>query len=380
MQNYLVSKSDWSLHRKGFLDQQRHNEKLKKIIEENIKDVIVDEGAILPGKDGKVKIPVKSLEEYHFRYDYTKQKHVGQGNGDSQTGDVLGKDSSSGNEKGEAGEDPGEDIYEEVEIDIEEISEVLFKEFELPNLDPNKSKTILNETIEFNDIRKTGIMSNIDKKRTIYQAIKRNARTNNSKPNITREDLRFKTWDEVEKLESNAVIFAMMDTSGSMGTWEKYIARSFFFWMTKFLRTKYNNVDIRFLAHHTEAKEVNENDFFHRGESGGTRCSSVYQLALNIIEKDYSKEYNIYPFHFSDGDNIGSDNARSFNLVNKLLEYSNLFGYGEILRTNYSVTLMNTYKKITNPKFVAVTIRDKEEVYPALKKFFKKGGDDSVGS
>lgn len=149
-------------------------------------------------------------------------------------------------------------------------------------------------------------MGNVDKKRTILNALKRNAM--HGKAEITpihNDDLRFKTWDEVEKPESKAVVLAMMDTSGSMGAFEKYCARSFFFWMTKFLRSKYETVEIEFIAHHTEAKVVTEEEFFTKGESGGTICSSAYKKALELIQDKYHpSRYNIYPVHFSDGENI----------------------------------------------------------------------------
>lgn len=114
------------------------------------------------------------------------------------------------------------------------------------------------------------MMSNIDKKRTLLENLRRNASSGNPGiHSISPDDLRYKTWDDITIPHSNAVIIAMMDTSGSMGTFEKYCARSFFFWMTRFLRRQYEKVDIVFLAHHTEAKEVSEHDFFTRGESGG---------------------------------------------------------------------------------------------------------------
>ena len=147
---------------------------------------------------------------------------------------------------------------------------------------------------------------------------------------IHQEDLKFRTWNEVLKPDSKAVVLAMMDTSGSMGIWEKYMARSFFFWMTRFLRTKYETVDIEFIAHHTEAKVVPEEEFFSKGESGGTICSSVYKKALELIDNKYSPDrYNIYPFHFSDGDNLTSDNARCVKLVEELMKKCNMFGYGK---------------------------------------------------
>lgn len=123
----------------------------------------------------------------------------------------------------------------------------------------------MDEKIEFNDIRKKGLIGNIDKKRTILTAIKRNAIKGKAEiAPIHNDDLRFKTWNDIEKPESQAVVLMMMDTSASMGNFEKYMARSFFFWMMKFLRTKYETVDIEFIAHHTEAKVVTQEDFFQK--------------------------------------------------------------------------------------------------------------------
>ena len=91
-----------------------------------------------------------------------------------------------------------------------------------------------------------------------------------------------------------------------MGEFEKYITRSFYFWMVRFLRQKYDHVRIVFITHHTEAREVDEDSFFKLGESGGTRVSSAYQLAVDVIKERFDPQFwNIYPFHFSDGDNWG---------------------------------------------------------------------------
>jgi hypothetical protein len=158
-----------------------------------------------------------------------------------------------------------------------------------------------------------------------------------------------------------------------MGTFEKYIARSFFFWMVRFLRTKYEHVEIVFIAHHTEAKEVSEDEFFTRGESGGTICSSAYMKALEIIDSRYPpSHYNIYPFHFSDGDNLTSDNERCVQCIEQLIDRCNMFGYGEVNQYNRSSTLMSAYRNIRNPKFQYCIIREKGEVYKALKTFFGK--------
>jgi hypothetical protein len=170
----------------------------------------------------------------------------------------------------------------------------------------------------------------------------------------------------------NYIVDGML-SHNSMGEFEKYIARSFYFWMVRFLRTKYNNVKIVFISHHTEAKEVTEEEFFTHGESGGTQVSSAYELALQIIQERFNPaDWNIYPFHFSDGDNLPWDNERCVALVQQLMQLCNIFGYGEIREGHYRSpsTLMSAYSKIQDKKFLAVTISDKSEVYPALRRFF----------
>ncbi len=173
--------------------------------------------------------------------------------------------------------------------------------------------------------------------------------------------------------EASAVVLAMMDVSGSMGTFEKYVSRAFYFWMVRFLRTKYDRVEIVFVAHHTEAKEVTEEEFFGRGESGGTKASSAYRLALDLLGTRYPPEnWNVYPFHFSDGDNWPSDNDDCREMVDELVTLSSLVGYGEIRQRRYAgqSTLMHAFDGLDDPRFVRVTIGDKKDVYPALRSFF----------
>src|SRR5438067_2991657 len=369
-----VSRADWTLHRKGHVDQQRHNEKIKEAIKQNLHEIVSREDIIL--SDGKtvVKVPIRSLEEYKFRFDANKKDGVGQGQGGSKVGDVIGRaGDDDGTGQGQAGDQPGYDYYE-AEVNLEDLAALIFEDLGLPNLEEKKNQQLEAESVRFTDIRRHGIMSNLDKRRTILENIKRNAMRGEARlARLRSEDLRFKTWDREIRHESNAVVIAMMDVSGSMGEFEKYIARSFYFWMVRFLRTKYNNVKIVFISHHTEAKEVTEEEFFHKGESGGTQVSSAYELALEIIQERFNPDdWNIYPFHFSDGDNLPWDNDRCVQLVNKLMELCNIFGYGEIREGHYRSpsTLMSAYNKITDKKFTAVTISDKKEVYPALRKFF----------
>ncbi|OUS70058.1 sporulation protein YhbH [Paenibacillus sp. MY03] len=373
---FIVSREDWSLHRKGYSDQARHQQKVQEAIRKNLPDLVSDESIVLSDGRKTVKVPIKSLDESRFIYNYNKKQHVGQGDGDSQVGDVLGVDpqAAKGPGKGkDAGDQPGEDLVD-TEISIDQLEDMLFEELELPNLEQKQKEQLQTREIVFTDIRKKGIMSNIDKKRTLMENLRRNANAGISGiGGISPDDLRYKTWTEIVKPQSNAVILALMDTSGSMGSFEKYCARSFFFWMTRFLRRKYEHVEIIYVAHHTEAKEVTEEEFFTRGESGGTICSSAYQKALDIIDSRYpTAAWNIYPFHFSDGDNLTSDNERCVKLISQLMERCNMFGYGEVNQYNRSSTLMSAYKHIHDKKFMYSIIKEKGEVYKALTTFFSK--------
>jgi len=370
-----LNRSDWSLHRKGAVDQARHKEKVKDAIRRNLADVVSEQALIT--SDGKkiVKVPIRSLEEYKFRFDRGNEQDVGSGDGDSKVGDVLeryGRARGPGRGPG-AGEEPGIDYYE-AEVSMEELAGLVFEDLGLPNLEPKRLQEMESETVRFTDIRKSGPFANLDKKRTIKENIARNARLGEARfGNIKSEDLRFKTWERDVRRESNAVVLAMMDVSGSMGSFEKYVSRAFYFWMVAFLRSKYDRVEIVFVAHHTEAKEVTEEEFFTRGESGGTKASSAYRLALDLISSRYPADaWNIYPFHFSDGDNWPSDNELCRRLTEELLGSCNLVGYGEIRqgRYGYQSTLGHAFDAITDPKFQRVTITDKSDVYPALRTFF----------
>lgn len=371
MTEFIITREDWSLYRKAEIDAQRHREKVYEAVRQRLPEIVTEESIILSNGQRIVRVPLRSLEEYRFRFNYSKMRRVGQGNGKTQVGDLVFPGQMRGQGK-RAGEEPGFDYYE-AEVTLDEIAGILFEELHLPYLKPDRKMQTATEALEFSDIRKKGLSTNIDRKRTLLAVLKRNALR--GKPGfhaIRPEDLRFRTWSPRIFPEASAVVFAMMDTSGSMGPFEKYIARCFFFWTIRFLRTKYQNVEVVYLTHHTEARETTEEEFFQKGESGGTRCSSVYRLALEIINHRYPPaDYNVYAFHFSDGDNLNTDNDLCVSLVQELLQVANLVGYGEIEGPYYyTSTLKTAYRAINHSRFVTVTLRDKADVYKALKTFF----------
>ena len=122
-------------------------------------------------------------------------------------------------------------------------------------------------------------------------------------------------------------------------------------------------------------------EFFHKGESGGTMISSGYRKALQIIEERYNPAlWNIYAFHCSDGDNFSNDNADAVKYAQELADVCQLFGYGEIKPTHSLSwsSMIELFKRVENDNFVTVTIRSKDELWPAFQKFLKHDRSDKA--
>ncbi|PWJ40036.1 YeaH/YhbH family protein [Sediminitomix flava] len=357
-------------------DRQRHKELVRKKIKDGIADIIAEEAIIGQNRNKKIKVPIKGVKEYQFVFG-KNEKGAAQGTGQEKKGQVIQDNRQKGGQKGigEAGNSPGEDIYE-TEITIEEAVNMMFEDLELPDLDRKKFFQTEAETLrKLLGYQKKGIRNRLSKRKTMINRIKRmkaqQPEENESFP-FHNNDLVYRRLTIDIKENSNAVVFCIMDTSASMDQIKKYLARSFYFLLYTFLKNRYRNTEIVFIAHHTEAKEVNEKDFFHKVESGGTMISSGYKKAIEIIEQRYNPAiWNIYAFHCSDGDNFSSDNKSAIEAATALAQVCNLFGYGEIKpNTSYSwSSMIDEYKRINEENFIALKIRSKENIWPALKKF-----------
>jgi len=372
-------------------DRLRHRQKIRSSIRENIADVIAEESII--GRDGDriVKVPIRGVKEYRFVYG-DNQSGVGEGAGEgAKRGDVVG-DRSKQNGRGRPGEpgsERGADYYE-TEVSLEELIDIMFEDLELPDLERKQLASI--ESLRLTKrkgFRSVGLRVRLDRRRTIREKIRRVRARNRAgtpvpsalKTADTREpfhisDLRYRHRTlEVHKT-SNAVVLCIMDTSGSMDTQKKYLARSFFFLLYQFVARRYQSVEVVFIAHDVEAKEVNEDDFFHKGEAGGTFVSSGYRKALEVIADRYHPElWNIYAFHCSDGDNFGSDTPAAIAAAKELCAVVNLFGYGEIKPRGagyYGTSLLETFEQIDADNFQTVLIERKEDVWPSFRALLGK--------
>ena len=194
-----------------------------------------------------------------------------------------------------------------------------------------------------------------------------------------RRDFRFRAADTKIKEENAAVVIYMMDVSGSMGDEQKEIVRTESFWINLWLKSQYKDIEMRYIIHDATAKEVDEETFFKTRESGGTLISSAFKLCKDIIAADYNpEEWNIYPFHFSDGDNWSADDTK---LCLKLLDEdiipaSNMFCYGQV-ESRYGSGQF--YKDLaqkygtSSEDVILSKIKNKEAILDSIKDFLGKG-------
>ena len=387
-------------------DRLRHRQKVRESIRENIADIIAEESIIGKDRDRVIKVPLRGIKEYRFVY------------GDNTPGAAQGD--------GQGGDKPGVDYYE-TDVTLEELIDIMFEDLELPNLERKALREVISDkSSKRKGYRHVGIRVRLDKRRSAKQRVMRMLATQRGRQLISdardadaleeaateeivdelegadeeveelnggaapgfqttrvrkrfpfhQGDLRYKHIETDTREESNAVVMCIMDTSGSMDTMKKYLARSFFFLLYQFISTRYRNVEIVFIGHHTEANEVTEEEFFHKGESGGTFISSGYLKALEIITARYHPSlWNVYAFHCSDGDNFESDNPAALKAAEELSQISNLFGYGEIKPLGsryYESSMLNVFRRIQNPNFHTVLIERKEDIWPSFKAFLAK--------
>ena len=366
-------------------DRLRHRQKLRHAIRENIADIVAEESIIGKDRERIIKVPIRGIKEYRFVYG-DNTPGVGEGDGDSQPGQVIGeRDGQGTGTPDRAGDRPGVDYYE-TDVTLEELIDIMFEDLELPDLERKKLREIdAQRLVKRKGYRAAGIRVRLDKRRTVRAKVRRRMATQHvseadadDRPRFPfhDDDLTYRHMVTDTHKESNAVVLCLMDTSGSMDTMKKYLARSFFFLLYQFIRTKYRNVEIVFIAHHTEAREVSEEEFFHKGESGGTFISSAYQKAIEIVEARYHPSlWNVYAFHCSDGDNFDSDNPAALRSAKHLAELCNLFGYGEIKPLGsryYESSMLTIFRRLDAAHFQTVLIERKEDIWPSFKAFLAK--------
>jgi uncharacterized sporulation protein YeaH/YhbH (DUF444 family) len=359
-------------------DQNRFKQIVRGAIRRNLKKYITHGEFI--GRKGRdfVSIPVPQVEIPTFRYDPRNVGGVGQGEG--QPGTPIG--AAPGEGAHGAGDMPGEHLLE-VEVQLSELAKILGEELELPRIQPRGKKNIIQEEDRYIGINRVGPDSLRHFKRTYKQALKRQIVSGSYSPERPvivpiREDMRYRARKKVPGPTANAVIVYMMDVSGSMEEEQKEIVRIESFWIDTWLRSQYRGIESRYVVHDTEAKEVDAETFYHLRESGGTRISSAYQFAADLVERHYpADDWNIYLFHFSDGDNLsdGDDELCVDVITNRLLTRANMFCYGQVEGRYGSGKFLDMLADRFEGKdnLALSRIEGREHIFNSIKAFLGKG-------
>ena len=412
----LNSKGKSTVNRQRFI--RRYKQQIKKAVSDSISQrsvTDVDSGE-------SVSIPTRDITEPVFHTGKGgKREMVHPGNDQFSEGDKIqrppGGGAGDGSGEGEAsnsGEGQDEFIFQ---ISKDEYLDLLFEDLELPNLKKNQLARVVQYKTHRAGYQTDGIPSNLDIVRSLKGSVARRIALSAGKkrklkelqaklelllndthdhqleineleaeiaelkrlikrvPFIDTFDLRFRNFEKRPKPTSKAVMFCLMDVSGSMDQETKDMAKRFYILLYLFLSRTYKDVEVVYIRHHTQAKEVDEHEFFYSQETGGTIVSSALKLMDEIVTDRYpSEEWNIYAAQASDGDNWADDSPLCTQILqSKLLKLVRYYAYIEITERQHQ-SLWREYKKLeeANSNFAMKHIRTVEDIYPVFRELFKK--------
>ncbi len=427
---------DRRLNGKGKSTQNRQKfiRRVKKQVKEAVKEAIRNGNIkdIVSGSGKKINVPIKDLNEPRFHHGKGgMSERIHPGNKDFVQGDRVDRPKSSGGQgggKGASKDGEGEDSFE-FHLSKEEFLDIFFEDLELPDLikkdmstidefkwrragfspDGTPSRLNIARSMKQSKARRKALRSpkrkrlrELEAERDELQLYINTAQASGNDCSIEKDrlvevlheievlqrrikaipfvddmDLRYNRWDKVAVPTTQAVMFCVMDVSGSMGEWEKEMSKRFFMLLYLFLTRQYERVDLVFIRHHTIPKEVDEEEFFHSRESGGTLVSPALELMSEIIADRYPKEtWNVYGCQASDGDNWPDDSVVAQNiLIKDLMKKLQYFAYVEIDQsTNRQSDIWPYYEEIKAQfnNFDMARITDPSTIYPVFRGLFEK--------
>ncbi len=409
---------------KSTINRQRFIRRYKNQIKKSVAEAINKRGVTDIDSGENITITRKDLSEPIFHQGTGGIKdRVHPGNDQYSAGDRVARppqQQGQGGGQGEASDSgEGEDDFV-FSISKDEYLNLLFEDLELPNLE----KTQFDKLVEYKTVRSgfcaEGVASNIDIVKSLQGSIARKIAMTSGKrknlkaleeelaallndkldnvqeisaikqqiqaikdkikkvPFIDTFDLRFRNYTKQPVPTSRAVMFCLMDVSGSMDQATKDIAKRFYILLYLFLTRTYKSIDVVYIRHHTQAKEVDEHEFFYSQETGGTIASSALELMDEIINERYSQSsWNIYGAQASDGDNWADDSPHCRELLTeKLLPKVRYFSYIEITQRAHQ-TLWQQYSEVEaqSSHFSMQHIKSADDIYPVFRDIFKKNAE-----
>jgi uncharacterized sporulation protein YeaH/YhbH (DUF444 family) len=406
---------------KSAVNRRRFLERFKKQIRKSVANAVANRSITDFEHGEKITIPTKDTTEPTFRHGAAKNGTIVlPGNTDFSRGDKIPRpqanDGDSGATQASNSDEESEDNFA-FEISREEFLEIFFDDLELPNMLKKQlglSKIVkpiragftsdgvptnLNIIRTMRNSLARRIAMSVPKKRELKQAqeeLTELLKNNDEESSVVKQqqekiaiiskkikripfvdpfDLKYNRRISQPMPTSKAVVFCIMDVSGSMDEVKKDLAKRFFILLYLFLTKTYETIEIVFIRHHTSAKEVSEQDFFYSRETGGTVVSSALELMADIIHDRYpNNEWNIYGAQASDGDNWNNDSPHCKEiLMSKIMPYMQYFAYVEIMPRHHQ-SLWDEYTQVNAafPNFAMQHITSMKEIYPIFRELFKR--------
>lgn len=406
--------------KKSMVNRQRFLRRYKNVIKRAVSDAIGKRSITEIDKGEQITIPAKDISEPHFhRGKGGYVDRIFPGNDQYITGDRFKRPDKNG--KGDGGSQAsksgqGEDDFV-FQLSREEFLELYFEELELPDLVKKELARLTTYKTVRAGVTTSGIPTNINIVRSMRQATgrrmaiagphKRKLREKEAQlaylkespnpesleivqleqeiaflkkkiksvPFIDTFDLRYNNRVRIPVPSTQAVMFCIMDVSGSMDEAKKDIAKRFFILLYLFLTKTYEKIELVFIRHHTSAKEVSEDEFFYSRETGGTVVSSALELLSSImIERYPTAAWNIYVAQASDGDNWNADSPYCQELLQeKIMPFIQYFSYIEIMPRHHQ-SLWEVYQKVQDSfaNFAMENIDNIVDIYPVFRELFKR--------
>ncbi|MGI2108674.1 YeaH/YhbH family protein [Shewanella frigidimarina] len=405
---------------KSTVNRQRFIERYKKQIKKAVGDAVTRRSVTDIDKGEQITIPKRDLSEPVFRQGQGGiRDRVHPGNDQFNRGDQIqrpkaGHGGAGQGDASNSGEGDDDFVFT---ISKDEYLALLFEDLELPNLQKNR----LNKLVEYQTYRagftNDGVPANINIVRSLRSSLARRIAMSGGKkkalqtleseltvlentpgakaeriiaikeqiivlkqqiakvPFIDTFDLRYNNYAKREVPSSQAVMFCLMDVSGSMDQATKDMAKRFYILLYLFLTRSYQNLEVVYIRHHTQAKEVDEHEFFYSQETGGTIVSSALKLMHEIQQARYPEnEWNIYAAQASDGDNWSDDSPICHEILAKhILPKVRYFSYIEISHRAHQ-TLWHQYEQLQQQfdNIAVQQIHQVEDIYPVFRELFKK--------
>jgi uncharacterized sporulation protein YeaH/YhbH (DUF444 family) len=412
---------------KSLANRQRFLRRAKEMVRDAVRNSAGERSLKDLERGGEVTIPASGVKEPHFRRaGGGHREHVLPGNKDYLEGDTIprprGGRGGGGSEGSPDGE--GEDAFR-FALTQEEFLDLFLEDLELPEL--AKKRVVEGDA---SGVRRAGFATqgspaNLALGRTMRNALSRRIALKRPKPDelealeeelaraeagdaaevealrgriarlrlrtlripyIDPLDVRYRQFEPAPRPIAQAVMFCLMDVSGSMTEGMKDLAKRFYLLLHLFLKRRYKHVDVVFIRHTHEAKEVDEETFFRSPETGGTVVSTAFEEMRKVMEARYSPaDWNIYCAQASDGDNTSADNDRTAQLLTQnILPACQYFAYLEVGREDdggpigfmpRETEVWRTYGKLraTEPKMAMRKVRHRKDIYPVFRDLFRKG-------